>query len=400
MKVRLSKRVIDAAEYQGTGGCYLWDETIMGFGLRTYPSGRKSFVITYSARGRQRFYTLGRYGELTLHQAKTEALETLARARRGEDPSSERMAGRKAPTMADLGKRYVRDHARVKKKPKYAARDASAWDRLVNPKLGTRKVADVRRADIAKLMRDLSKTPAMANRLLTLLSAAFNLAEVWEWRPERSNPCRKVPRYKEESRERYLAESELERLGQVLIEAEQNWGYHPTAVAAVRLLILTGCRSAEILKLRWQDVDFERRCLHLPDSKTGKRDVLLNTAALEILADIDRDKSNPYVIVGNRPKTHRSTLQGLWDRIRVEAGIEDVRIHDLRHTFASYGVNGGQNLAVVGKLLGHSKITTTQRYAHLADDPIRQASEAIGSTLSATLAGRTQATMAIIDSGS
>lgn len=393
MKVKLNKRVIDDAEYQGPGGYYLWDTDTAGFGLRIYPSGRKVFVISYRARGRQRFYTLGRYGELTPHQAKTEALETLARARRGEDPSGERIAGRKAPTVADLGDRYVRDHAKLKKKPKYIARDRNAWDRLVRPSLGKRKVNDIRRTDVAKLMTSLAKTPSMANRLLTLLSSAFNLAEVWEWRPEGSNPCRKVARYKEEGRERYLAESELARLGETLVTAEQHWGYHPTAIAAIRLLILTGCRSAEILKLRWQDVDLERRCLHLPDSKTGKRTVMLNTAALAVLASFERDRSNPHVIVGAKPGSHRATLQNVWTRICAEADLHDVRVHDLRHTYASYGVNGGQSLAVVGKLLGHSKITTTQRYAHLADDPIRQASEAIGATLAATMEGRPKASI-------
>ncbi|MEM1182925.1 MAG: site-specific integrase [Acidobacteriota bacterium] len=155
----------------------------------------------------------------------------------------------------------------------------------------------------------------------------------------------------------------------------------PYAIAAIRLLVLTGCRSAEILKLRWEEVDFERRCLHLPDSKTGKRTILLNGPAIEILEGLEPAEGNPWVVPGEKPGTRRRSLQAIWERIRKEAELPDVRIHDIRHTYASFGVNGGQNLAVVGRLLGHSKITTTQRYAHLADDSIRRAGDAIGSDL-------------------
>ncbi|MEM6797801.1 MAG: site-specific integrase, partial [Acidobacteriota bacterium] len=348
---------------------------------RVYPTGRKSFLITYRSKGRQRFYTLGRCGEMTVHQARAEALVTLGRARQGEDPSGDRRAAHRAPKMADLADRHISDHAKIKNKPKSVQRDRRAWDRCVLPKLGKRRVKDITRGDVARLLTEMAETPAMANKVLTLLSKAFNLAEVWGWRPEGSNPCRHVSRYKEESRERYLSESELRRLGGVLSLFEEARATCPYAIAAIRLLILTGCRSAEILKLKWEEVDFERRCLHLPDSKTGKRTILLNGPALEILDGLKPVTGNPWVVPGERPGTRRRSLQAMWERIRKEAELSDVRIHDLRHTYASFGVNGGQNLAVVGRLLGHSKITTTQRYAHLADDSIRRAGDAIGSDL-------------------
>ena len=182
----------------------------------------------------------------------------------------------------------------------------------------------------------------MPTKSISLLSKAFNLAEIWGWRPEGTNPCRHIQRFKEESRERYLSPQELGRLGDVLNEAGRSWGTSPHAIAAIRLLILTGCRSAEILTLRWTDVDFERRCLHLADSKTGKRTVMLNTAALQVLADIERFDDNPHVIIGAKPASHRASLQNVWPRICREAELEDVRVHDLRHTYASYGVNAGQ----------------------------------------------------------
>ncbi len=391
MKVRLNKRTIDEAVYEGPGSCYLWDTDLTGFGLRIYPTGSKSFVVSYWSRGRRRFFILGHYGRLTLPQAREAALEVFLRVRRGEDPAADRQETNQAPIVADLADRHIRDHAKIKNKPRSAKRARQLWDSSVLPKLGKRRVKDVQRADIARLITDMAGRPAMAKKVISLLSKSFNLAEVWGWRPEGTNPCRHIQRFKEESRERYLSENELERLGDVLVEAERSWGTSSHAIAAIRLLILTGCRSAEILTLRWAEVGFERRCLHLADSKTGKRTVMLNTAALQILADIEQLDDNPYVIVGAKPGSHRSSLQNVWPRICREAQLKDVRVHDLRHTFASYGVNAGQNLPVIGKLLGHTKITTTQRYAHLADDPLRQANEQIGATLAATMAGRPKA---------
>lgn len=388
MKARLNQRRVDTAKYQGPGGCYIWDTVTRGFGLRIYPSGVKSFVITYSAKGRQRFYTLGRVGEMELPQARTEALDILVRARKGEDPSAVRLAARRSPTVSNLADRYIDEHARIKKKARNVKRDRRAWDRCILPRFGRRKVADIERADVAKLIADMADTPAMANKVITLLSKAFNLAEIWGWRPEGTNPCRHISRYKEESRERYLSEGELSRLGEVLVEAEEKWEVPVQCIAAIRLLILTGCRSAEILTLRWEDVDFERSCLRLADSKTGSRTVVLNAGALQILTGLERIDGNPYVIPGGKRGSHWSSLQPLWARIRKEAGIEDVRIHDLRHTYASVGVNAGHNLSVIGKLLGHAKILTTQRYAHVADRSIRQANEMIGATLEATLTSR------------
>ena len=400
MKVRLNKRTIDEAVYQGPGSCYLWDSGLTAFGLRIYPTGRKSFVVTYWSRGRRRFFVLGQYGKLTLAQARKAALEVFLRVRQGGDPAEERRAANHSPTINDLADRHIDDHAKINNKARSAKRARQLWDRCVVPKIGTRKVADIQRPDIARLMTSMAATPSMANKTLTLLSKAFNLAEVWGWRPEGTNPCRHVQRFKEESRERYLSASELQRLGEVLSRIEYERSGLPQAVAAIRLLILTGCRSSEILQLRWDEVEFEGRCLRLTDSKTGKRTVVLNTAALEILAALEHVDGNPYVIPGGKIGGHLSTLQPLWSRVRAEADIADVRVHDLRHNFASFGVNNGHNLAVVGKLLGHSKIATTQRYAHLADDPLRQANEQIGSGLAASMAARSTVEIREIDSGS
>ncbi|MCG8462323.1 MAG: site-specific integrase [Holophagales bacterium] len=342
-------------------------------------------MVSYWTKGRRRFYALGPYGRLTLHQAKSEALGVFLMVRRGEDPAAERLESRKQPRMTDLADRHISDHAKIKNKPKSVARDRRAWDRCVLPRLGKRRVKEITRGDVARVMTEMAETPAMANKALTPLSKAFDLAEVWGWRPEGSNPCRHVSRYKEESRERYLSEPELRRLGSVLNLFEAARATCPYAIAAIRLLTLTGCRSAEVPKLRWEEVDFERRCLHLSDSKTGKRTILLNGPALASLDGLQPVDGNPWVFPGEKPGTRRRSLQAIWERIRNEAEIPDARVHDLRHSFASFGVNGGQNLAVVGRLLGHTKITTTQQYAHLADDPVRKANESIGLGLAQTL---------------
>ncbi len=397
MRVRLNKRVIEQAAYQGPGADYRWDTELPSFGLRVYPSGRKSFVVTFRVRGRQRFLTLGRYGEITLYQARTMALEMLGRARRGEDPAAERVAGRAGPTVAELAERFQREHAEVNMKPSSCYQAERCWKGCILPKLGSRKVADIRRSDIAELHTQMAATPVQANYARGLLSTAFNLAEVWGWRPEGTNPCRNIRRYKRPSRERFLSEEELARLAGVLAETERARPEWSPVVAALRLLILTGCRCNEILQLRWDEVDFEARYLRLSDSKTGPRSIPLNATALQVLAGIERIEGNPYVIPGRNEGSHLVQLHGPWTWIRENAGLDGVRLHDLRHTFASFGVGSGLSLPLIGKLLGHSDIGTTQRYAHLADDPVRQAAERIGATLEAAMKGKPKAEVVVME---
>ncbi|MCP3994683.1 MAG: site-specific integrase, partial [bacterium] len=234
-------------------------------------------------------------------------------------------------------------------------------------------------------------TPGAANNVRSLLAKAFSLAEVWGWRPEGSNPTQHVKAYKTQKRERHLSPVELGRLAEVLAEAERTQAIPRAPIAAIRLLLLTGCRLKEVLKLRWQDVDFEGRCLRLPDSKTGPKTVPLNSAALQLLSEIERLEGNPFVILGKKPKTHLTALTGPWQRIRTSANLEDVRLHDLRHTYASFGVNLGLPLPMIGAVLGHSNTSMTERYAHLADDPVRAANERIGDQILAVMSGRPKA---------
>ena len=214
-----------------------------------------------------------------------------------------------------------------------------------------------------------------------MLSKIFNLAELWGLRPDGSNPCRHVKRFREEKRERFLSDTEYRSLGAALKETEQDGSETAAAVAAVRLLMLTGCRLSEIQKLRWEHVDLETGELRLPETKTGAKVVYLGDPAIAVLRGIDRQDDNPWVIAGRKPGSHLTDLQHPWRRIRARAGLDDVRIHDLRHSFASGGLLVGEGLPMIGKLLGHTQVQTTARYAHLANDPVKSAANRIASRI-------------------
>jgi integrase len=253
------------------------------------------------------------------------------------------------------------------------------------PALGNLRLAAIKRADISKMMQNMKDTPGAANRTLQLLSNMMNVAENWGLRPDYSNPCRHVDRYKSGKRERFLSSQELLRLGNVLRDAEEHALESESAVAAIRLLILTGCRRGEILGLRWADVDLMNSCLRLSDSKTGPRLVHLNEPAKAVIAAIKPVVGNPFVITGAKAGGHLINLKKPWQRIRSTAELPDVRLHDLRHSFASVAIGLGESLEVIGKLLGHTRASTTERYAHLAADPVRAANSRIGQAISGML---------------
>lgn len=381
--MRLNKRSVEAIEADDGKDVVVWDSELKGFGVRVKPSGRRTYIIQYrNAQGRSRRFTVGQHGRMTVEQARKEARQLLADVDRGVDPAEDRRSTRKAPTMDELAERYIREHAVPKKKPKSVESDRLLFRKHILPHLGKRKAAEITRADVEKLHQQIGATKkTTANRMVALLSKAFNLAEVWGWRPDNSNPCRHVQRFKERRVERYLSRSELNRLLEALTQAESEQTEMPSVVAAIRLLLFTGCRMGEILHLRWADVDLERRLLLLPDSKTGRKTVLLNEPAIQVLEAIERIPGNPHVIVGRHGRGHLVNLKDPWRRIRKQLNIEDVRIHDLRHTFASFGVAAGFSLPVIGKSLGHRNVATTERYAHLGEDPVRAMVESVGAAI-------------------
>jgi integrase len=341
------------------------------------------YLVQYRAGGRTRRFKLGAHGVLTAEEARDKAREVLGAVAKGENPAQDISAQRKAPTVAQVCDRFIREHVRERLKPTTQREYTRNIERFIKPALGTLRVIDVTRADIAALHYKTRSIPYQANRNLQVLSKLFNMCELWGLRPDGSNPCRHVPKYKERQRERFLSKDELARLGTVL-DARLAQGLEtPFVVAAFKLLVFTGCRLREIQTLKWEYVQDPHICL--PDSKTGARRVPLPPAALSLLRGLSRASENPFMIQGDVTDQHVTDLQKPWRRIRAEAGLDDVRIHDLRHTYASHAVMDGQPLPIVARLLGHTALQTTMRYAHLSYQPVREAAEVVSGSLADAL---------------
>ncbi|HEV3073406.1 MAG TPA: tyrosine-type recombinase/integrase [Thermoanaerobaculia bacterium] len=382
---KLTKRTVDALKPRPGRDLVVFDSEVSGFGVRIKPSGRKSYLIQYrNAGGRSRRLTIAGHGRMTAEEARDEAKQLLAAAARGQDPAEDRHRALRAPTVAQLAALYLERHARPRKKTAIA--DESMLRRYVLPAFGARKVEAITRGDVARLHHELGDKPLAANRVLALISVMFNLAESWGLRAPASNPCRHLKRYPERKRDRFLSAEEVQRLGEALLEAQGI--EHPSALAAIRLLLLTGARKSEILTLKWEHVDLERYALRLPDSKTGAKVIALGGAAAALLARLDRREGNPYVCWGNSDGGHFIGLQHVWQRIRRRARLPEVRLHDARHSYASFGAAAGLGLPVIGALLGHKQPITTARYAHLANDPLRAAADRITGEIAAALDGR------------
>lgn len=400
-KVKLTQTAVEKAE-AGDKRYLLTDSEISGFRLIVSPSGRKSYALRYRVGGGRggtiREPKIGEHPGMKAEAARKVARDWAAIVRTGGDPSEARQKQREAPTLSDLLDRYLVEYAPTEKKASSAKEDGRLIEREIRPALGRRKVAELTKAQVREFHRSRRDTPYLANRTLALLSKAMRLAEDWELRERGTNPCVGISRFDERKRKRFLSPRELAALGSALQHAEANGclpapGGHvalpisPYAVAAIRLLVLTGARKSEILGLRWNWIELERGVAHLPDSKTGEKVIHLPPAALAVLADLPRVEGNPHVIVGRKTGASLVNLQEPWTAIRAAAGLDDVRVHDLRHSFASVGAAGGLSLPIIGALLGHTQATTTQRYAHLADDPLRQAAGQIGDSIAAALSG-------------
>ena len=289
--------------------------------------------------------------------------------------------------MGGLAERFLEEYATVRYKPGTLAWTRTVVRRYIVPEFGRLALAAVERTQVRELHHRLSHTPSIANMVVRTLSLMYRLAEDWGLVPEGCNPCRSVVKYPQRKRERFLTDEEFTRLGRVLDEVETEGGASPAAVAAIRLLMLTGCRKSEILTLRWEHVALDAGELHLPDSKTGARVISLPPMAVKLLAGLPRDLGSPWAIPGRHPGNHLRELADAWKVIRTRAELDDVRIHDLRHSFASRALALGESLPMIGRLLGHSQVETTARYAHLARDTVHESAARVADSLATDLFG-------------
>lgn len=380
---RLTKRSVESLDLLEKD--YIeWDRDVGGFGVRVYPSGKKTYLIQYRSGRRTRRYTIGSHGVLTADQARAEAKRLLGDVLRGEDPSGTRRDIRQAPTVKTLCERFLQDYAAIHCKPS-TNRSYEMLIRLhIKPALGPMLIQDVTRADVAALHLKLSAdAPYQANRVLALLSKLFNTAEDWGLRVEGSNPARRIKKNREEEKKRYLSDHEQMRLGRVLNDCLEDGSETVFVISAIMLLMLTGCRRNEITTLKWTYVHYTH--LDLPDSKTGRRRIPLPREAYEILMNLPREEGNPYVIRGLTDDGHLTDLERPWRRIRTRAGLPDVRLHDLRHTYASVAMQNGVDPFTLKEIMGHRNLQTTLRYAHLADDAVQRAAGSVASRLAGAI---------------
>ena len=395
-----------------------WDDDLPGFGVRVTTTGAKSWVVQYRAAGGgrgapTRRMTLGSLATLTSEKARGGAKDILATVRLGGDPANDIAKGREAPTIKELAPKFLRADAKVGRKASTLALYSLYFKVHILPAIGSKRAKDVTEAEIRKLHRQIgidAGKPSTANRVVATLSGFFAWGTKAREIDRTDNPARTVDLFKETSRERYLTTEELARLGAALREAETVGLPHlvdetkptakharkpenrrtiidPHSAAAIRLLILTGARLREILHLLWTNVDLERGILFLDDSKTGRKPIVLNAPAVQILSTLPR--IGLFVIAGRsagmEEEAPRADLQRPWRAITRRADLQGLRIHDLRHTHASVGAGAGVGLPIIGAILGHADTATTAKYAHLANDPVRRASERIGGDIAAAM---------------
>ena len=400
---KLTRKLIEAVEL-GPKDQFLWDTEVVGFGVRVRPGGHRGYILQYRFAGRARQFQIGGHGSpWTVETARDRARVLAGQIAGGEDPQEAKAGSRKELTVAQLCDLYLAEGL-VTRKATSVASARSDIQNHIKPLLGTKRAILVARQDVDHLLtavaagktcrtekttkkRGLSRVRGgrgAANSAVATLSAVMGFAVARGVRHE--NPAFRVRRFPEKKLERFLSPAEVARLGEALAAAEAVGVEPRSAIAAIRLLVLTGCRKNEVLTLKPAFVDRHHRCLRLPDSKTGAKIVHIGAPALKVIDGICPEGSNnEYVLPGEWGTGHFVNLQRPWERIRAAAGLDDVRIHDLRHAFASLGAATGDSLLVIGALLGHRSAKTTHRYAHLAEHPVKDAADRISAEMSRML---------------
>ena len=385
-KKRISRRTVEALKVEKD--TIFWDSELAGFGVRVHPTGRKIYIAQTRADGKAaKRVTVGRHGVISADEARRRAALIVSRIKAGEEAIPEPMAAKLAegPTVGELAERYLEKHVAVRCKPKTESMYRLVVAKYILPAFGRRPALALGHREVTAFHHSLSAKPVMANHAVDTLSRIWNAAEDRGDVPEASNPCRLVAKNRERKRERFLTDEEFRRLGRVLDEAETRKGVSVHAVAAIRLLLLTGCRKGEILNLRWSEVDLAANELRLPDTKTGPRTISLSPEAARVLSAIPRVDGNPFVIPGKiRGKAMRN-LNDPWEIVCERAGLTDMRLHDCRHSYASRALALGESLPMIGRLLGHTQVETTARYAHLAEDSVKESAARVAESIAGDL---------------
>lgn len=405
---RITKRTVDSLRSAAKEYVH-WDGELTGFGVRVRASGTKSFVAVYRTGGRNtplRRVTIGAVGKIEADKAREVAKNIIRQAELGHDHAAEKAKARSELTFDKVCDLYLKEGCDTKK-PSTNATDQGRIERHIKPLLGKKKIREISRQDVEKFMRDVAagktaadeKTKAhgraiveggkgTASRTVGLLGGIMSFAVSRHLRAD--NPVRGVKRYPDRKGETFLSAAELGRVGAALAELEAE-GANTSAVAIIRLLAFTGARKNEILSLKWSELDLERGYLRLEDSKTGAKVIPIGAPAREVLASLPVVEGSPYVFPASSGDSHFQGVERVWKKAKARAGFTKLRLHDLRHSFASIGLARGDALPIIGAILGHADVKTTSRYAHLADDPVRMAADAISRSIESALSGRTSA---------
>lgn len=386
--MRLTKRSVEALE--ATGRRYeVRDDELSGFLVRVGVTGEKSFYLMYRAgKGRgaaKRRLALGAFPTMTVEQARKLAREKLALVTMGADPAEDLREEKATRSVASVLEQFLAEHVRAKLKPGTVRCYEQQAAAHILPALGALKITEVSARQVSSLHHSLRETPYQANRVLATLSKFFNWCEVAGFRDRGTNPVFGVERFKESKRTVFMGKAEVEAIGASIARLEAEGALSPIAAGAFKVLLFTGARCGEVITLKWSYLDLEHGLAHLPDSKTGAKTIHLPAAARAVLLSLPR--VNEYCFPGRHDRGHIVNLKDPWQRILAVAGLSGWRIHDLRHAFASYAVNSGQTLPVIGKMLGHTQAATTARYAHLAENPVAAAAESTARAIQKDLSG-------------
>jgi len=398
--LKLTKTVVETAA-AAAKDYELRDTLVPGFVCKVTTKGKKIFALQYRTNaGERRKPTIGRFGELTVDQAREIARDWLADIRKGHDPSAEKAAARRAPTVKELCKQFIEEYSTPHNKPSTVQTYQEHIDRYIIPTLGRIKVPDLTRSDVSEMMRAYSHIPSTINRAFACLRKMLNMAEVWGYRPDGSNPCRHVPMYPEKGKTRFITDEELVRIYEYLDRADEEGLEHPLLTLGIRLQFSFAARMSEIRLLEWAWVDFENRRVEWPDSKTGKMSKPMSKDAYQLLSAAPRIQGSSYVCPSvfraDQPMSEGTYKNG-WTRILERAEVPHVGTHGIRHRAATDIANSGVSVKIGMALTAHKTATMFMRYVHAEDSPVREAAERVASLRKDLVSGPNERTDSEVD---